>query len=109
MADHVDVGPDTLRAAADWLDRQAEDLVNAVDTHMRAIHAFLGSDWQGTAANSHESPWSEWEDGARRVIASFTADAGALRNAAGGYLTTDHTSAQAIVRAGASLDLPEVL
>ncbi len=68
-----------------------------------ADHAFLGSDWQGTAAGSHESPWADWEDGARRVIASFTADAGALRSAAGGY-----GSAQAIVRAGSSPDLPEV-
>ncbi|WP_169813552.1 WXG100 family type VII secretion target [Nocardia vaccinii] len=108
MANHVDVGPDALRATADRVDQQAEDLINAVDSHMRAVHAFLGSDWQGTAASSYESPWADWEDGARRVIGSFIADAGALRSAAGGYLSTDDTSAQAIVRAGSSLDLPEV-
>lgn len=108
MADRVDVSPEALCAAADWLDRQAEDLISAVDAHMRAVRAFVGSDWQGAAAGSHEEPWSEWEEGARRVIGSFSADAGALRNASGGYTTTDDGAAQAIVRAGFSLDLPEV-
>jgi len=108
MADRVDVGPDVLRAAADWLDKQAEDLISAVDAHMRSVRGFLGSDWQGTAAGSHEEPWSDWEEGARRVLGSFSADAGALRTAAGGYTTTDDSAAQAIVRSGFSLDLPEV-
>ncbi|RJO70617.1 WXG100 family type VII secretion target [Nocardia panacis] len=108
MADRVDVSPAELQSAADGLDRLAQDLADAVDRHMRAVRTFLGSDWQGTAADSHESPWTDWEDGARRVISSFVSDAANLRTAAGGYRTSDDTSAQAIVQKGFSLNLPDV-
>ncbi|MCC3314775.1 WXG100 family type VII secretion target [Nocardia africana] len=102
MADRVNADPAAMHATADWLQGTADELADVVDTHMRAVWAFLGGDWQGTAAGSHEGPWSEWEEGARRIIGSFFADVGALRSAAGVLATSDSGSAESIGRAGAT-------
>jgi WXG100 family type VII secretion target len=108
MADHADVNPEAMRAAADWLDRTVEELTGKVDAHMRAVRAFIGPEWSGTAAGSHDEPWMDWEDGARRVIGSFGTDAGAVRTTAAGFLATDNTHAREITRTGSSLDLPGI-
>ncbi|MEV6769710.1 WXG100 family type VII secretion target [Nocardia sp. NPDC051030] len=106
MSTGVDIDPAELRAAADSLDTSAQDLADRVDTHMRKVRDFVGVDWTGTAAGSHEEPWADWEEGARRIIASFRADAGLLRQAATEFETTDRSRAESTDAAGSSLDLP---
>ncbi|WP_433656172.1 WXG100 family type VII secretion target [Nocardia sp. CA-128927] len=81
----VGVEPEQLRATADWLDQSAHEFADEVDQHLRKVLGFIGGDWQGTAAKSHQDPWDEWVDGARRIIGSFVTDAGLLRDAAGTY------------------------
>jgi WXG100 family type VII secretion target len=108
VADHVGVDPDDLHSTADWIDKSAQELADAVHAHMRAVRAFIGGDWRGSAATSHEGPWADWEDGARRLIGSFFTDVGALRATAGGFTTTDTRAAGAIGRTGSSLNLPEI-
>ncbi|MBY8859884.1 hypothetical protein K7711_25675 [Nocardia sp. CA2R105] len=77
----------------------------AIEAHVKAISSFLGSDWQGIAATSHEDPWA---DGARRTVGSFYTDVGALHTAANTYTTTDTNQATAISQAGSSLNLPPI-
>ncbi len=108
MSGRADIDPEAIRATAEWLDKTAEELTNKVDAHMRAVRAFIGPDWSGTAATSHEEPWADWEEATRRVIGSFGTDAGALRTTAAGFLTTDSAHAQAITRTGSSLNLPRI-
>ncbi len=108
MAGSAEVDPTALRSTADWLDKTVEELADKVDTHMRAVRAFIGPEWSGTAARSHEGPWSDWEDGARRVIGSFTTDADALRTVAAGFASTDSGRARALERTASSLDLPDI-
>lgn len=103
------VQPGDLGSTADWLDAVAQDITDAVDKQMRAVRDFLGTDWQGAAATSHEDPWTEWEAGAHRIIGSFGADAGALRRSAGTFVQVDRARATATDQAGSSLDLPPVL
>lgn len=104
----VEVYAVELRSAADWLDGAARDLGERIDSHMRAVRGFVGAEWTGAAAGSHEEPWTDWEDGARRTIASFRADAGMLRQAANEYELDDRSRADATDAAGSSLDLPGV-
>ncbi len=108
MSGRADVDPEALRVVADWLDKTVEELAEKVDTHMRAVRAFIGPEWSGIAAGSHEGPWTDWEDGARRVIGSFGTDASALRTAAGGFSDADNAHARAITRTGSSLNLPGI-
>ncbi|WP_330182196.1 WXG100 family type VII secretion target [Nocardia sp. NBC_01503] len=105
MSGGVEVDPVEVRAAADWFDGAAGELSDRVDGHMRAVREFLGAEWVGVAAGSHEEPWGEWEGGARRIIASFRADAGVLRQAGEEFATNDRCRAEATER----LDLPEVM
>ncbi|MEV6073151.1 WXG100 family type VII secretion target [Nocardia sp. NPDC052001] len=102
----VDVDPVELRAAADALEGSARELSKRVDAHMRAVREFVGGEWVGAAAGSHEGPWAEWERGTRRIIESFRADAGLLRRTAGEFEAHDRSWASAVHSAGASLDLP---
>ncbi|WP_216895632.1 WXG100 family type VII secretion target [Nocardia alni] len=108
LSGRADVDPEALRATAQGLDKTVEELADKVDTHMRAVRAFIGPEWSGTAASSHETPWTDWENAARRVIGSFATDADALRTTATGFLTTDNAHAQAITRTGSSLNLPGI-
>lgn len=96
----VGVDPQQLRTTADWLDRSAHELADEVDKHIRKVLGFIGGDWQGAAAKSHQGPWDDWEDGARRMIGSFVTDAGLLRDAAGTYPRTDTGSGDSISRVG---------
>ncbi|MEU1209152.1 WXG100 family type VII secretion target [Nocardia sp. NPDC005825] len=98
-----------MRAAADWLDRAAQDLVDDLTAHMRLVRSFLGGDWQGDAAASHETPWTDWESGAHRILTSFATDASLLRRVAAEHTHTDHYRAEAVTQAGSGLDLPEVV
>ncbi|GAB4587644.1 WXG100 family type VII secretion target [Nocardia sp. IFM 10818] len=109
MAGEVAVTPVELRATADQLDQLAREIADSVDKQMREVRAFLGADWQGAAATSHENPWTDWEDGARRIVGSFRTDAGLLRQAAAEYTATDRARAGSIEAAGSSLDLPPVV
>ncbi|MFD0000729.1 WXG100 family type VII secretion target [Nocardia sp. NPDC127526] len=109
MAGEVVVGSEELCAAAGWIDQIAQDITEAVDKQMREVRAFLGADWRGAAATSHENPWVEWEDGAQSVVGSFRTDAGLLRQAANEYAATDRAQAEAVAVAGSSLDLPPVV
>lgn len=101
--------PQALLNVADWLDRSAQDIADAVDAHMRAVGEFLGGDWLGQAAESHRDPWSEWHDGTRRIVGSFHTDSGLLRQASTEYDHIDQARATAVEQAGASLDLPPVV
>ncbi|MGW4350731.1 WXG100 family type VII secretion target [Nocardia sp. NPDC004582] len=109
MVGILNIDPAAMRAAADWLDRAAQDLVADLTAHMRLVRSFLGGDWQGDAAASHENPWTDWESGAHRILTSFATDATLLRQAAAELTRTDLHGAQTITQAGSGLDLPEVL
>ncbi|WP_169812544.1 WXG100 family type VII secretion target [Nocardia acidivorans] len=109
MAGDVAASPGELIAVAGWLDRVAQEISDALDGQMREVRAFLGVDWQGGAATSHENPWADWEEGARRVVGSFGVDAGLLRRAANEYTSHDRARAESIDAAGSSLDLPPVV
>ncbi len=108
LSGRADIDPEAMRATAEWLDKSAEELADKVDAHMRAVRAFICPEWSGAAAASHEGPWRDWEDAARRVIGSFGTDAGALRTTAARFVSTDNTHAQAITRTGSSLNLPGI-
>lgn len=108
MAGEVAASPVELCAVAGWVEQIAGEISDAVDRQMREVRVFLGTDWQGTAATSHEDPWTEWEDGARRVIGSFGADADLLRRAADEFHGTDTRRAEAL-ESKSSLDLPPVV
>ncbi|MFE3759443.1 WXG100 family type VII secretion target [Nocardia tengchongensis] len=109
MVGILNIDPAGVRAAAEWLDRAAQDLADEVTAHMRQVREFLGCDWQGDAAGSHETPWTDWEAGADRLLTSFRTDADLLRRVAAEHTQTDHRRAQALTQAGPSLDLPGVL
>ncbi|WP_433666951.1 WXG100 family type VII secretion target [Nocardia sp. CA-136227] len=109
MVGILKIDPAAMRAAADWLDRAAQDLVDDLTAHMRLVRSFLGGDWQGDAAASHETPWTDWESGARRILTSFATDATLLRQAAAEHTRIDHHRAEAVAQAGSGLDLPEVV
>ncbi|MBO0883088.1 MAG: WXG100 family type VII secretion target, partial [Mycobacterium sp.] len=89
MDERVDVDLVAMESTARWMQTTADELADAVDGHMRAVRAFVGGEWTGVAAGSHEGPWADWEEGARRVIGSFITDVGALRSAAAEYSRTD--------------------
>ncbi|MFE3028890.1 WXG100 family type VII secretion target [Nocardia tengchongensis] len=108
MVGILNIDPAGVRAAAEWLDRAAQDLADEVSAHMRLVREFLGSDWQGDAAGSHETPWTDWESGAHRLLTSFRTDAELLRRVAAEHAQTDQHRAQAITQAGPGLDLPGV-
>ncbi|MFF0637977.1 WXG100 family type VII secretion target [Nocardia sp. NPDC004151] len=109
MVGILKIDPAAMRAAADWLDRAAQDLVDDLTAHMRLVRSFLGGDWQGDAAASHETPWTDWESGAHRILTSFATDASLLRQVAAEHTRTDHHRAHAVTQAGSGLDLPEVV
>ncbi|WP_067574925.1 WXG100 family type VII secretion target [Nocardia acidivorans] len=104
MSGGVEVEPVELRAAAEWLEGAARELGERIDGHMRAVREFVGAEWIGVAAGSHEEPWGEWEGGARRIIASIRADAGLLRWAGSEFSANDRGRSEDMAR----LDLPEV-
>ncbi|WP_162958392.1 WXG100 family type VII secretion target [Nocardia yunnanensis] len=103
------IDPAEVHATADWIDRAAQDLVDEVNAHMRLVRSFLGGDWQGAAATSHETPWADWEDAAHRILTSFQTDSGLLRRVADEHAQTDQRRAATIHQVGSSLDLPEVV
>lgn len=109
MAGDFTGSPEELCAVAGWLDQVAQEIGEALDGQMREVRAFLGVDWQGGAATSHENPWTDWEEGARRIVGSFGVDAGLLRQAAGEYASNDRARAESIGAAGSTLDLPAVV
>jgi WXG100 family type VII secretion target len=96
MADQVGVDPAAVHATAGWLESSAHEFADDVDKLMREVRAFIGGDWQGSAADSHHDAWTDWEDGARRVIAALGQDAAALHQAAGGFVNTDGNNAAGI-------------
>ncbi|MFJ4657933.1 WXG100 family type VII secretion target [Nocardia sp. NPDC088792] len=98
-----------LQATADGLDQLTAELTDQLDKHMRAVRGFVGVEWTGTAANSHEDPWAKWENGARQILGSFRTDAGLLRRVADEITAVDQSRAAATQRAGSSLDLPDVV
>ncbi|PXX55601.1 WXG100 family type VII secretion target [Nocardia tenerifensis] len=100
MGDPLEVHQSKLRATATWLEQSAHEFADDVDSHMRKVHEFVGGEWRGDAAKSHQSPWDDWEEGARRIIGSFITDAGLLRDAAATYVRTDGGSADSIGRGG---------
>ncbi|WP_458691330.1 WXG100 family type VII secretion target [Nocardia tengchongensis] len=108
MVGILNIDPAGVQAAADWLDHAAQDLVDEVSAHMRLVRSYLGSDWQGTAAASHENPWTDWEDGAHRLLASFRTDSALLRQVAAEHALTDSHRAEALTRTSSGLDLPGV-
>ena len=89
MAGRMQASPTDLNATADWLDSSAREFDAEVTRFMRQVRNFVGVDWRGVAADSHGDAWTEWEDGARRVIAGLQKDAGALRQAAAELARTD--------------------
>ncbi|GAB2558144.1 hypothetical protein GCM10027167_76530 [Nocardia heshunensis] len=97
-----------MDAVAGWLDQVAREIGDAVEKQMREVRAFVGAEWQGAAATSHEDPWAQWEGGARRVVGSFSTDAGLLRQAAAEFASTDRSHGDAINAERSSLDLPPV-
>ncbi|MEV6768349.1 WXG100 family type VII secretion target [Nocardia sp. NPDC051030] len=109
MSAEIKAGPVELRVAADGLDQLATELTEKLDSHMRAVRAFVGVEWTGTAAGSHESPWAEWEDGAQQILSSFRTDAGLLRRVADEITVIDQNRVAATQGAGSSLDLPDVV
>lgn len=109
MVGILKIDPAAMRAAADWLDRAAQDLVDDLTAHMRLVRSFLGGDWRGDAAASHETPWTDWESGAHRILTSFATAAALLRQVAAEHTRIDHHRAEAVAQAGSGLDLPEVV
>ncbi|MRH92803.1 hypothetical protein GFY24_36210 [Nocardia sp. SYP-A9097] len=103
------INPVEVQATAGGLDQIADELTDQIDAHMRAVRAFVGVEWTGTAAGSHENPWAEREDGARQIIGSFHTDAGLLRRTAAEVTAVDRSRVSATERAGSSLDLPDVV
>ncbi|MEV6554141.1 WXG100 family type VII secretion target [Nocardia sp. NPDC051756] len=102
------VDPAAVHQTAQWLQQQADDMSTAIEAHIKVISNFLNSDWQGTAATSHQDPWTEWADGARRTVGSFYTDVGALHTVADTYTTTDTNHATEISQTGSSLNLPPI-
>ncbi|WP_019929062.1 WXG100 family type VII secretion target [Nocardia sp. BMG111209] len=109
MTGQLEANPETLHATAGGLEATAQQLADTIDIHMRAVAAFIGSEWRGVAAGSHEEPWAQWEDSARRVVGSLLTDAAALHSTAESYLTVDTRSAETIAAVSFSLDLPGAL
>lgn len=96
MADRVGVQPADVHAAADWLTSSACEFTDDLTKLMREVTGFIGSDWTGPAAGSHGDAWSEWEQGARDVIAALEREAGALHSAADGFTRLDRHRTDAI-------------
>lgn len=107
MAEHMQADPASVHATAQWLKQAADELSDRIDAHMKIVRGFIGGDWQGTAAQSHQQLWAQWEDGARQVVESFRADAGSLHATASAYTTIDTNRAQSTTGLSSSLDLPE--
>ncbi|KZM75756.1 WXG100 family type VII secretion target [Nocardia terpenica] len=96
MADRVDVDPVEVHAAANWLETSAHEVADELDKLMREVRAFIGGDWQGSAAGAHHDAWDDWGEGARQVIAGLEHDAAALHRTADSFAGTDQGSADAI-------------
>ncbi|WP_405498364.1 WXG100 family type VII secretion target [Nocardia sp. NBC_00511] len=109
MAGELSVNPVEVSATADYLERTAQEIADDVAAHMKQVRSFLGGDWQGDAATSHENPWTDWENGAHRILASFLSDSGLLRQVASECVRIDGARAEAIGRTGSSLELPEAM
>ena len=93
MADHMGVDPAQVRATAARLESSAREFADDVDKLMSEVRGFIGGDWQGGAANSHNDAWADWEQGARRVVAALAQDAWALHHTAGGFVALDQSRA----------------
>lgn len=104
MADPVDVTPEDVHAAADWLEASAREFGTDLENLMREVRSFVGGDWNGPAAGTHSQAWEDWERGARRVIAGLENDAAALHQAASSFRNTDEGNAASVAGVG-----PEVV
>ncbi len=98
MARQMQASPNELIATADWLGVSADEFDAEVTQFMRQVRGLVGADWRGVAADSHNDAWTEWEDGARHVIAGLRQDAGALRKTAAELSRTDDRHAADIGR-----------
>ncbi|KZM68547.1 WXG100 family type VII secretion target [Nocardia terpenica] len=96
MADRVEMDPTEVHATAGWLQTSAREFTDELDKLTREVHTFIGGDWQGSAAGSHHDAWTEWEQGARQVIAGLEHDATALHQAAEMTVGTDRGNAAGI-------------
>ncbi|WP_280267949.1 WXG100 family type VII secretion target [Nocardia wallacei] len=96
MTDPVEVAPEDVHAAADWLEASAREFATDLGNLMREVRSFVGGDWNGPAAGTHGEAWDEWEQGARQVLTGLEHDAAALRHAAASFRGTEQGSASAI-------------
>ncbi|RMI28467.1 WXG100 family type VII secretion target [Nocardia stercoris] len=108
MATGFEADIELLNKTADWVDQFAQNLSDRIDKHMRAVRDVIGTEWTGSAATSHEDPWTEWEQAARSVVSSFYQDSGALRTVATTYLTTDDAHADQLGHLTGGLSLPPI-
>ncbi|MFI5779605.1 WXG100 family type VII secretion target [Nocardia sp. NPDC051570] len=100
MADRVEMDPAEVHATAGWLESSAREFTDELDRLIREVHTFIGGDWQGNAAGSHHDAWTEWEQGARQVIAGLEHDAAALHRVADAAVGTDRGNADGISATG---------
>ncbi|MFI5781459.1 WXG100 family type VII secretion target [Nocardia sp. NPDC051570] len=100
MADRAEMDPAEVHDTAGWLETSAREFTDELDKLMREVHAFIGGDWQGGAAGTHHEAWTEWEQGARQVIAGLEHDAAALHHIANAAVSTDRGNADGIGGAG---------
>ncbi|WP_153416115.1 WXG100 family type VII secretion target [Nocardia macrotermitis] len=110
MAD-FEVSPDDMHSAADTMNSISEDFESELARLRKVVRSIIGSSWQGTAAQSHDSAWDEFFEGAGDIVAGLSNDAVALHRAAAEYQARDQSTSQALWRlqssAGpSSLDLP---
>ncbi|GAB2706678.1 WXG100 family type VII secretion target [Nocardia thraciensis] len=100
MADPVEITPEDVHAAADWLEASAREFGTDLGNLMREVRSFVGGDWNGPAAGTHGEAWDEWEQGARQVVTGLEHDAAALRQAASSFRRTEQGSAASITATG---------
>lgn len=84
-----------MSTTADWMKTTAQDFSDDVEKLMGEVQSLMQK-WRGSAADSHQTAWSDWADAARNLVGALTDDAAALRAAASTFRATDDGSAAAL-------------
>ena len=107
VMDGVNVDPSEVFAAAQWIESSATDFTADVDQLLADVHALLGADWAGAAADTFTEGWRDWGNAAKIIVGALTDDAALLRTAAHRYTNTDDSTSGTLDGIGSGLNIQQ--